>query len=252
MATEKEQPILRYLRMKSVNEGLASVKVASSLAMERGLCLGLSDGELLLVSSQGSISRRWRGTIEANPVRAIAASGNFITSCSDDGWIVVHDTTQTTDELPEAQESYRVGQPLSCVQLDPNHGNIKEKRFVVGGPNGQLVMSRRGWRGQQDRVLHEGEGNISAITWLRGTTLLAWGNEKGVKVLDLETGEKITFVERPNFSGPECHLICWDQRTLLVGWSSCVQTLEFVSHPANEPARAGTRSAEIVRVLEGF
>ena len=60
---------------------------------------------------------------------------------------------------------------------------------------GQLVLNKKNWFGQKDEVLHESEGAITAIAWLN--SLVAWSNDRGVKIMDTETQERITFVERP-------------------------------------------------------
>jgi hypothetical protein len=52
-----------------------------------------------------------------------------------------------------------------------------------------------GFFGQKTEVLHQNEGPIYAIKW-RGS-LIAWANDLGVKIWDLEQNQRITFIDRP-------------------------------------------------------
>ena len=57
--------------------------------------------------------------------------------------------------------------------------------------------------------------------------LIAWANEKGVKIYDTETEQFITYIDRPKGSPrPDmyrCNL-CWEnERTLLIGWADSVK-----------------------------
>jgi hypothetical protein len=67
------------------------------------------------------------------------------------------------------------------------------------GEAGQLVIARKGFFSYREEILHEGEGPVRALAW-RGP-LVAWANDEGVKVLDVESGERISFVERPEVEG---------------------------------------------------
>lgn len=60
-------------------------------------------------------------------------------------------------------------------------------------------MGRKGFFSYREDILHEKEGPVTATAW-RGS-LLAWANDKGIKVLDVDADERISFVERPEIEG---------------------------------------------------
>lgn len=92
------------------------------------------------------------------------------------------------------------------------------------------------WLGSGDVVLHSGEGPIYAIKW-RGN-FIAWSNDKGVKIYDTETEQRITFIERPG-SSPEADLfkcrLCWKNDTeLLIGWAALVKIAVVKNRPKDQ------------------
>ena len=231
--------LFRFLRMRSgIGMTLGSPAVCTcALVHDTWVAVGLSDGQVMVANQQGHVRCHWRA--HATPVNALSTdeSGAFIASCSDDGLVVVRQLVASGDTRGEAREgregahsagaldSFSFEQPLSCITLDPGYASRSEKVFAVGGPRGQLVVCRKNWYAQRDSVLHEGEGGVVAIAW-RGN-LVAWANERGVKIVDLETEEKITFVERPPTDLPfRCQLFWESDSSLFMAWSLTVQVLE--------------------------
>lgn len=41
----------------------------------------------------------------------------------------------------------------------------KDKMFVAGGTAGKLLLNKEGWLGQDEIVLHKGQGAVSSIAW---------------------------------------------------------------------------------------
>ena len=132
---------------------------------------------------------------------------------------------------------------LRALAIDPAYARRGEQLVVSGGCAGELSLLRRGWFGKREHTaLHHGEGTISRVAWCAGTTLLAWANEHGVKVMDVERGEPITFVERPPSSrhvdaeGCRCALHWAGEGELLIGWADVVMVLEVHRPPPVPPA----------------
>ncbi|CAE7222317.1 VPS41 [Symbiodinium natans] len=85
------------------------------------------------------------------------------------------------------------------------------------------------------------QGPITAVRWRGG--LVAWVNSKGVKVVDVETYQKVTYITRPDsaLSGS----LCWlSDDVLLVGWDQDVLLAEFHSKPGGP---SGVRFARIAQ-----
>ncbi|GBG66483.1 hypothetical protein CBR_g63066 [Chara braunii] len=74
-------------------------------------------------------------------------------------------------------------------------------------------------------VLHSGEGPVYAVSWCG--SLIAWANDLGVKVYDLATNQRISFIERPKGSpSPEIvmpHVVWQDESLLIIGWGDCIK-----------------------------
>lgn len=147
-----------------------------------------------------------------------------------------------------SEQVFRVSkQPLLAVHLDPGYRRISEKAFVTGGQEGRLVLGRKGFfSSYREETLHENEGPITAIAW-RGS-LVAWANEEGVKVLDVEGEERICFLARPEIEGRSTDLRCsllWESETsLLIGWFDTFMVLQIKARaPGTTPERLPPTSA---------
>jgi WD40 repeat protein len=208
---------------------------------------------MIIADHQGRIQTRWRA--HATPVNAISAddNGENIASCSSDGNVVVrnlsHGEESPDDEGPTPPsaglETISFGQPLCSVHLDPNYGRKGEKICVVSDAQGKLILSRRSWYTSKDVVLHSGEGAIASVAWIG--TLLAWSNERGVKIINIETDEKVTFVEKPAGAGAACHLVWETEESIILAWTNSVQIVSVQAQDASSDLTQQRRFAQIVQ-----
>ena len=250
--------MFRYLRMQgNVSEALGSSKALCLKVLGgQSLAVGFSNGDVLVVSLTGTLLDKWNA--HTTPVIALSteATGEYLASCSKDGNVVVRQVNSNVmgkeaTEAPLSSESalatHPFGQPLGCVTLDPGYARKNEKVFVTGGAQGQLLLYRKSWFTQGGSVIHEGEGGIAAIAWVG--TLVAWANERGVKIMDIETEEKITFVERPVGVDLKCCLLWESPQSLIIAWSQTVHILEVCLMSLDLSAEAAPRrAAQIVRM----
>ena len=75
-------------------------------------------------------------------------------------------------------------------------------------------------------MLHSGEGPIYCISWQR--ELIAWANDRGVKIYDISDHKPIAHINRSNRGSPDPEryqcCLCWENReTLLIGWGDWVK-----------------------------
>ncbi|OLP83444.1 Vacuolar protein sorting-associated protein 41-like [Symbiodinium microadriaticum] len=115
--------------------------------------------------------------------------------------------------------------PVLTVAICPQYAEAALGLRVLcsGGEEGRLVLSRRGALETRHATLHHGEGPITAIRWRGG--LVAWVNSKGVKVVDVETYQKVTYIARPPGSA-----LCWlSDDALLIGGDQDILLAEFHS-----------------------
>ena len=108
-------------------------------------------------------------------------------------------------------------------------------------------MNKKSWFSYQDMVIHENEGPISVIEY--AYPFVAWCNEYGTKVFNVETETNVTFVPKPS-NVPETNQCrprlsrfglsltprCWYGNSLLcIGWGNTLLSvrLNFKSTAAN-------------------
>ncbi|KAK1326829.1 hypothetical protein QJS10_CPA01g00116 [Acorus calamus] len=177
---------------------------------------------------------------QAGPVKAFSShtatvndlsfdkEGEYIGSCSDDGFVVIH--SLFTDE----RMKFEYHRPMKAIAVDPEYSQNASRRFIAGELAGNLFLNTKKWLGYRDQVLHSGEGPIHAVKWR--TSLVAWANDAGVKVYDMANNQRLTFIERPQRSPrPELLLpqLVWQDDTLLViGWGTCVKIAAITTNTA--------------------
>lgn len=186
--------------------------------------MGTHAGIIYMLDFNGDKIREFRNhTARVNDI-SVDEAKEFIASCSDDGKVVIQGL------YADEKHEYEHSRPVTSVALDPMFSKTKKPRFVTGGKSGQLMMTTKGiltdlnyrigpkisfvirnnvfgnvlpnlriagWFGPKNDLIHQGEGAIFAIKW-RGP-LIAWANEVGVKIYDCETGERITYIDRPRY-----------------------------------------------------
>lgn len=76
---------------------------------------------------------------------------------------------------------------------------------------------------------------IEAVAW-RGT-VIAWADDTGIKLLDVESGKRIAHVDRPSGARAalfpsvgvlRCHLTWETESSLLIGWGDCIMNMQIV------------------------
>ena len=66
---------------------------------------------------------------------------------------------------------------------------------MCGGLKGQVILNKKSWFSYQDMVIHENEGPISTIAF--AYPFVAWCNEYGTKVYNVEQESSVTYVPKP-------------------------------------------------------
>ncbi|CAJ1378987.1 unnamed protein product [Effrenium voratum] len=180
-------------------------------------------GDLLVAALPGCI-KAFRGK-EAWELRrlpslvrdlSLDAAGRYVASAWEDGTVAV--------DAVDGSHRWRCQLQVHCIAICPRYvtGEHCGLRMICsGGEDGRVLLSRRGRLETRHSVLHGGEGAVSAVKW-QGS-LVAWANQKGVKIVDVETQQKVGFIPRQTGSGRLCWLgddallIGWDQEVLLAG-----------------------------------
>ncbi len=256
----EEEPLLKYRRIRmahgkpEVNAHahgslLAEDPTTSIDVTTKVMCVGTADGCLHLMDLGGQIHRSIRPHKRAVTAVSIDAESQFVASGSDDGTVAISSIWSTGE--PQLFSYHR---PVKAVQIDPLFSTNGESSFASGGLAGQCLIHERGWFGSSsDKVLHEGEGPIRALAWAH--SLLAWGNDWGIKIYDFHRKERISYVERPQadegaLGRCACHL-CWEnEHTLLIGWLRHVMIVSIVEGlQMQRKGAGGGRFAEITSLI---
>ena len=240
---EEEEPKLKYQRLgASVSSILKKDTAKCLLAHEKFLVLGTASGRLFILDLNGNEIMSFAVHSAAVNDLSLDCNGDYVASCSNDGTVVI--TNLFTRE--HTKHSYARGIKSVALPGQYKHNTM----FACGGAEGRFLINTKGWFSSKDNVIHAGEGPIGAVKWRR--ELLAWANDSGVKIYDVNTSERITHIARAAHGAPppppaelhKCHL-CWSKDdTLLIGWADSVKigvvkTRHHASpsHPSSNPSQ---------------
>jgi hypothetical protein len=169
----------------------------------------------------------------------------YIASCCDDGKVVIFGLLEANhDQLVE------FNRPIKSIELDPAFSTSFS--FVTGDT--KLVLVERGFMGRRKTsVLHENEGLVRSIKW--NDDLIAWSNDKGVKIYSIVEKRIITFITKDHDARLRnelyrCCLLWTNADTLLIGWGDrfkiCkVMRRTFGTLPTN------TKASKAISALAG-
>lgn len=220
---EEDEPRLKYQRLDaSVPKILRSDRVSCFAAHELFLIIGTEGGFLHQLDLNGNEILRRRA--HSKPVSWLSFDsdgGEHVASCSSDGSVVI------TNLFGKNFKTVRYGQAVSCVSLCP--GYKQQRMFVAGGPKGSLFFSSKGFFGDNNKVIHSGEGAIGAVSW--HGSYIAWANDYGVKAINATTRAPIAHVARPgdamDINACRCSIVWCGKSVMLLGWGDCVQVCEI-------------------------
>ncbi|KEP67375.1 UNVERIFIED_CONTAM: hypothetical protein HHA_224270 [Hammondia hammondi] len=106
---------------------------------------------------------------------------------------------------------------------------------IWGSADGRLVLHRRGFFYSSNSLIHAGEGPVVSVAWRR--SLVAWATSLGVKVLDIDMQQKVTFVPKVSPHAPDGH-------SLAVSSHSPLELRGDGAPRRGEGRPAGARAAE--------
>eukprot|EP01071_Lankesteria_metandrocarpae_P012559 Lankesteria_metandrocarpae@DN6035_c0_g1_i1.p1 len=161
----------------------------------------------------------------------------YVASCSSDGKVAVFALNEIINATPWIT-SHNV--PLLSVAIHPKYSNteLHRKAVCVGTATGVLLCTHGGTFFSSSSELHSGEGPVFAVRWKQ--SVIAWANLRGVKLLDVDTCQKIAHIPHPSSNVPpnisslsgstpgklaveRPHLLWASRSHLLVGWGTLVQ-----------------------------
>ncbi len=232
-----EEPILKYERVQWNNGSNESGSITALTIHDGYVALGTSKGWVLLIDFygnpwyEGSSTGILHQNAHTSAVNALSTDivGTHIASASNDGSVVVAQVRRKTTDPDSDLEVHKFSSPVNAIALDPWYGVHKDCLYVAGGMAGTLILNRKGWFTQTERVLHEGEGPVLSVEWR--DDLLAWASEYGgIKVMDMVKGVRLAYVSRPQgTSRALCHLFWEANGLLLAAWGGLITILRITN-----------------------
>ncbi|PWN54103.1 hypothetical protein IE53DRAFT_39224 [Violaceomyces palustris] len=220
---EEVEPSLKYQRIKGGAMDILSKDTASAFAISsRFMALGTHGGMVYILDVEGNLVKGFRSHTASILDLDIDSTSEFVASASMDGMVSI--SALSTSE----QYVFDFKRPMRCIALEPNFGKKSTRAFVCGGMAGALVQREKSWFGHKEIVLHAGEGPIWSVEWR--ANLIAWANDKGVRIYDTNTHQRISFISPPS-ANPRadlfrCSLYWQDDRTLLVAWADNIKIVK--------------------------
>lgn len=221
---DEDEPSLKYARLRGSVPDMLKRDSASALAVsDRFLALGTHGGSVYIIDEQGNLIKGFRTHSASVLALAIDSTAEFVGSAGMDGLVSVAGLSSS--------ESYTFDfkRVMRSVSLEPGFGRRSTRSFVCGGMAGQLVLREKSWFGHREVILHEGEGPIWTTQW-QGN-LIAWANDKGIRIYDTANKQRITFISPPD-DNPRadlfrCTLFWQDDTTLLIAWADTIKVAKI-------------------------
>eukprot|EP00956_Cyclotella_meneghiniana_P033490 scaffold96529_cov78-Cyclotella_meneghiniana.AAC.20 len=160
-------------------------------------------------------------------------------------------------------------QSPTCMMLDPSYSrDKKEKSILLGFKDGRLILSKFqtpttsgltsffGGSGVKkfDTTIYQGMNPIESLAW-RGS-LIAWADESGVRIFDIETMSRIAHVDRPTGARSNLYPTIGMMRPcvlferadrLLIGWGDCLMGMKISD--ATKQGKDGLAKKKIVECV---
>jgi len=237
-------------------------KCTAFAAASRFLALGTDAGSVHLLDFHGNEIRRFQNHLASVNDISFDSSFDHMASCGSDGSVtvlslyeeegskpnsIVHTALNLLASPPVIQMVYSC--PVTDISLDPRYSSAFHKNVCVGCMDGQLFVNTPGWiRGRRDNLLHAHQGPLASVRW-RGS-YIAWANDKGVKIFNYATGQRLGFVRLSlddTMRECRCHLSWENDRTLVIAWGKKVKIVSI-----QDKAESNAPRQEQVLLLHSF
>eukprot|EP00457_Paulinella_chromatophora_P001670 gb/GEZN01001672.1/.p1 GENE.gb/GEZN01001672.1/~~gb/GEZN01001672.1/.p1 ORF type:complete len:883 (-),score=119.02 gb/GEZN01001672.1/:239-2863(-) len=243
---EEEEPKLKYQRLVAdVTEILKTDCACCLVAHEKFLVLGTQAGIVYVLDLNANKVMEIKVHSDRINDMALDALGDYVATCSDDGTVVITNVFSREKRVQDYRKS------VKAIAIPNSYKQKSNEIFCCGGMGKMLIMNQKSFWGfsYKDTVIHAGEGRIFAIAW-RGN-LIAWANEKGTKLWDHVTEERISYVARSKAAPPpeqyRCNLRWADDYTLVIGWGNSVSIGKIVRKGSG--SGVSTRNLQIVAMF---
>lgn len=250
---EEPEPSLKYQRLKgSLTDILKKDSVSAFVACEKFMAVGTHAGMIFVLDFQGTLVKGFKSHTASVLDLDIDSTMEFVAAAGMDGLVSISSLSSAE------QYAFDFKRPMRTVSVEPHFGKRASRSFVCGGMAGALIHREKGWLGHKESVLHAGEGPVWQVRWK--SNLIAWGNDKGVRVYDTNTKQKITFISPPNGQARgelyRANLLWQDDRTLVIAWADQIKIAKIKEKPMTGQSMAALGSqvpqlyVDIVKIFQ--
>eukprot|EP00971_Amphidinium_carterae_P152945 3032150-Amphidinium_carterae.1 len=130
--------------------------------------------------------------------------------------------TQTSDIWTIQHGAHAVRSVAFCPDFATLVSNAQS--VCSGGEDGRLVLQKRS--GSAGRtLLHSGEGPVGQVAWR--DSFIAWSNALGAKIINSASGQKVSFIPRPESEAltSRCNLKWASALRLLISWGQTIRVV---------------------------
>eukprot|EP00298_Acanthocystis_sp_HF-20_P011742 c19550_g1_i1.p1 GENE.c19550_g1_i1~~c19550_g1_i1.p1 ORF type:complete len:563 (-),score=220.09 c19550_g1_i1:36-1724(-) len=237
---DEDDPVIQYARLGSnAQEILKSDKCTAFSTAHRFIALGTSSGLVHLLDFHGNQIRRFKCHLSAVTDISFDISFEYMATSSNDGSVAVFALydEHNPSPIPASEDTTPLFQllyssPVVCIAIDPKFKSSFNNNVCIGCLDGNLYMNSPGWlRGRKDNTLSPHQGTMSCVRW--SGPYVAWANEKGVKIYNYKTSQRLGFVKQTHSENnqnnetniPKCHLFWETESTLMIAWGKKVKIL---------------------------
>lgn len=247
-------------------EAVEPFYVTAFAGCSQAVAVGYSNGLCRVLAHQGVPLCTWED--HQNEVLALSFNneGTYIASCGVDAQIYVYNLEQSETKALRLRGKtfhFTCPSPMTCLEIYPKFSSLHSTRMIVCGTGcGDLLLYSKDGFYTSTSSLHSGEGAITAVSWNPMMPVVAWSNSIGVKILDVISKEKISFVpydqkelrllEHYASSGVSPSLVWIDSRRIVLGCGVTVKIGELKRYEQLPSRLASTTSEFYLELTYGF
>eukprot|EP00916_Digyalum_oweni_P014182 GHVL01023253.1.p1 GENE.GHVL01023253.1~~GHVL01023253.1.p1 ORF type:complete len:645 (+),score=84.42 GHVL01023253.1:109-2043(+) len=217
-------PLVELIHLPSLTDYVIGY-ISAIASCENYIWIGTSHGNVYSFSRSNASVNSCFSHQGGGVVNSLSCTGNYLCSGSEDGSVVF---------MHEKCVSIIVhcgGSPITSLAVNP-FSWLGICSVCFGDKDGRLWLFRRGTRQEWDRkwIITAGGGQISCIFW--NEELLAWGDDRSIKIIDISSQQKLGFFQKPPgecLNKPNCFWLNGENhnKTLIIGWSTLIQIISI-------------------------
>ncbi|KAG5447100.1 Vacuolar protein sorting-associated protein 41 [Clonorchis sinensis] len=224
--TEPKEPYMKYRLLEDGVTVLTSTDSITCLAAhEKFIAIGTELGRVHIMDHHGFPTENGVYSMHTSSVNhiSIASGGDFMTSCGDDGKVIVYNLSDTNEN-----QIFRLDYEIKSVAISPDYAQVQA--FVFGHSKLNLI-SRGTFKRSKTGELATAEGLVRTIKW-RGD-FIVWADDMRVCVYDVRDHQHIAYIQFGDQAVAlynrmiPCHLTWCTDTCFLIGRGHCLRICQI-------------------------